>query len=148
LDATFRVYTKLPIAIAALMLAAASNAGLAQQTAQPGAKVTTITKSTTNTWGKPINLPTKSPEVTVRVTEFAPGMVGTAHSNPFPRYVYILDETLTVDTAEGKSVDFPAGSVLLSGQQVLTPRNKGSVPVKLLVIDQTEAGVDNIVAQK
>ena len=142
----FPMYTKM--AFAALMLAAASNSALAQQAAPPAVKATTIMKATTNTWGKPFNFPTKSPEVTVTAIDYPPGGVGATHSNPFPRYVYVLEGTLTVDTAEGKSVDFPAGSIILSGQQVITSRNKGSAPAKLLVIEQTEAGVGNTVAQK
>ncbi len=142
----FPMYTKM--AFAALMLAAASNSALAQQAAPPAVKATTITKATTNTWSKPFNFPTKSPEVIVSIVDFLPGAAGPTHSNPFPRYIYILEGTLTVDTVEGKTVDFPAGSIILSGQQVVTARNKGSVPAKLLVIDQTEAGVGNTVAQK
>jgi quercetin dioxygenase-like cupin family protein len=107
-----------------------------------------IVRRTSNTWNRPFHFPSRVPEVTASVIEYPAGAVGPHQTNPYTRYLYVLEGTLTLEVDDGGAVEFPAGSLILSGSTWLVPRNKGNVPVKLLVIDQTEVGQPNSVLEK
>jgi quercetin dioxygenase-like cupin family protein len=133
----------LALAVAALAIGHA----LAQETST-AAKHEEILRRTSNTWNKPFVLPSRIPEVTASVVEYPPGASGERQFNPYSRYIYILEGTLTLDVEGRGPVDFPAGSLILTGNTWLTPKNHGTVATKLLVIDQTEAGESNALPQK
>jgi len=134
-----------------LGLAAATAAfgwALAQQTPFPLSKQEEILRRTSNTWNKPFTFPSRVPEVTVTIIEYPPGASEERQNNPYSRYMYVLEGTLTLDVDGRGPVHFPAGSLILSGNTWLTPRNNGVVSAKLLVIDQAEAGASNILLDK
>jgi quercetin dioxygenase-like cupin family protein len=130
--------------------AAVASMGLAlgQQTPLPRPKQEEIVRRTSNTWNKPFILPANVPEVSATIVEYPPGASGDRQTNPYSRYIYVLGGTLTLDVDGRGPVDFPAGSLILSGSIWLTPRNNGAVPAKTLVIDQTEAGESNALLEK
>jgi len=132
--------------VAALTTSLAAMSG--QQVSSQSASREQLVKRTSNSWNKVLNFPTKNPEVRASVVQYAPGAAGRHQTNPHPRYIYVLEGTLTVDLDDGEAVDFPAGSFILSGNTWLTPKNKGTVTAKILVIDQTEAGQHNVVIQR
>jgi quercetin dioxygenase-like cupin family protein len=130
--------------------AAAASVGLAlgQQISAPLPKQEEIVRRTSNTWNKPFILPANVPEVSADIIEYPPGASGERQTNPYARYIYVLEGTLTLDVDGRGSVDFPARSLILSGGTWLTPKNNGAVPAKILVIDQTEAGESNALLEK
>jgi quercetin dioxygenase-like cupin family protein len=107
-----------------------------------------IVRRTSNSWNKPIRFPAKIPEVAANIIEFPPKTVGVRHMSHYTRYIYVLQGILTFDFDDGRTVDFPTGSLILSGSTWLTPKNNGMIPTKVLVIDQTEAGESNSVLEK
>jgi hypothetical protein len=128
--------------------AAALGWALGQQISTPLPKQEEILRRTSNTWNKPLIFPSQVPEVTATVIEYPPGASGEHQINPYSRYIYVLEGTLTLDVDGRGLVDFPAGRLILSGSTWLTPRNNGAVPAKLLVIDQAEAGHSNSLPEK
>jgi quercetin dioxygenase-like cupin family protein len=130
--------------------ATAASLGLAmgQQVSAPLPNQEEIARRTSNTWNKPFHFPAKIPEVTASIIEYPPGTEGVRHTSPYSRYIYVLEGTLTLDLDGGRPVDFPAGSLILSGNTWLTPKNNGMVPAKVLVIDQTEVGESNSLLKK
>jgi quercetin dioxygenase-like cupin family protein len=107
-----------------------------------------ILRRTSNTWNKPFVFPSRVPEVTATIIEYPPGASAERQINPYSRYVYVLEGTLTLDVDGRGPVDFPAGSLILSGNTWVTPKNNGAVAAKVLVIDQTEAGESNALLEK
>jgi quercetin dioxygenase-like cupin family protein len=108
-----------------------------------------ILKTTLTREGKPVEFPKTNTEVTADIVEFAPGSVRPRTFHPWPRYVYVIEGTLTVGDDAGKDAQYPAGSLLVTQNSWDIPKNLGSAPVKLLVIDTTEAGKsNNIVSEK
>jgi len=128
--------------------AAAFGSALEQQIPIPISKQEEILRRTSNTWNKPFTFPSRVPEVTATIIEYPPGASGERQNNPYSRYLYVLEGTLTLEVDGRGPVDFPAGSVILSGNTWLTPKNNGAVAVKLLVIDQAEAGESNALLDK
>jgi quercetin dioxygenase-like cupin family protein len=127
---------------------AALSYALGQQISIPLAKHEEILRRTSNTWNKPFNFPSRVPEVTATIMEYPPHTSGERQINPYSRYLYVLEGTLTLDVDGRGSIDFPAGSLIVSGTTWLTPRNNGAVAAKLLVIDQTEVGESNAILEK
>ena len=123
--------------------AAALGCALAQQ-----AKHEEILRRTSNTWNKPLTFPSRLPEVTATLIEYPPGASEERQINRYSRYLYVLDGTLTLDVDGRGPVAFPAGSLIVSGNTWLTPKNNGAVTAKVLVIDQTEAGEPNVLLEK
>jgi quercetin dioxygenase-like cupin family protein len=128
--------------------AAVLSYALGQQISSPLVKQEEILRRTSNTWNKPFIFPSRMPEVTATIIEYPPGTSGERQINPYSRYIYILEGTLTLDVDGRGPVDFPAGSLILSGSTWLIPKNNGTVTARLLVIDQTEAGKSNVLFEK
>lgn len=104
--------------------------------------VTPIRSTTTTSTGQPITLPQKNVEAAASIFEIAPGAKLPVHKHPFARYAYVLAGTLQVTNADtGHSDTFKPGDFIVEMiDQWHTGANIGSDPVKLLVIDQIEAG--------
>jgi quercetin dioxygenase-like cupin family protein len=134
--------------LASAATAAALGYALGQQISLPFADQEEILRRTSNTWNKPFIFPSRMPEVTATIVEYPPGASGARQINPYSRYIYVLEGTLTLDADGRGPVDFPAGSLILSGNTWLTPKNNGAVAAKLLVIDQAEAGESNALLEK
>jgi quercetin dioxygenase-like cupin family protein len=103
---------------------------------------TPIARSDTTIIGQKIEVP-KNPTVICSSSVFAPGARTPIHKHPYPHYVYIQEGTLTiVKTDTGRSYDMKAGTFFLEMVDAWHYGiNKGSVPVRTLVVDQVPAGV-------
>jgi quercetin dioxygenase-like cupin family protein len=109
-------------------------------------KVTPILTTTKTAIGQQIVLPSKEPQVVVTMLEIAPGTKLPRHEHPFQRYGYLLQGELTVEYEGGQRQTFHAGDFIVEALGVWHfGTNTGSVPVKLLVIDQVEAGKSNTI---
>ena len=106
---------------------------------------TTVTSS-----GQPIVLPQKDAQVIVSTYEIPPGAVLPKHKHPFPRYGYVQAGTIEVTNLDiGKTETFKTGDFIVEAvDQWHFGANKGTGPVKLLVIDMVEKGAVNTVLQK
>lgn len=104
--------------------------------------VTPIRSTTVTSTGQPITLPQKNVEVAASIFDIAPGATLPVHKHPFPRYGYVLAGTLKVTNVDtGKSDVFKTGDFIVEMiDQWHQGSNIGADPVKLLVIDQIEAG--------
>ena len=136
-----------PTALGAFMLAGALCAAADDV---PQVKVTTIFSSMTTAIGQPIVLPKANAEVHVTVYEIPVGARLAVHKHPFPRYAYVLAGKLRVTEEDnGRTFDYIAGDFLI--EMVDTwhfGTNIGTEPVRLLVIDQVEAGQQNTIPFK
>jgi quercetin dioxygenase-like cupin family protein len=140
------------ILIAALLATGASfSAAYALDSGAAAPVVVTPVKSTAVTsTGQPITLPQKNIEVTASIFDIAPGATLPVHKHPFPRYGYVLSGTLKVTNVDtGRSDTFKAGDFIVEMiDQWHQGSNIGLDPVKLLVIDQIEAGVQATVLKQ
>ena len=89
-------------------------------------------------------------EVAASIFDIAPGATLPVHKHPFPRYGYVLAGTLKVTNVDtGKSDMFKAGDFIVEMiDQWHQGSNIGADPVKLLVIDQIEAGAQATVLRQ
>jgi quercetin dioxygenase-like cupin family protein len=112
--------------------------------------VTPIRSTTVTSTGQPITLPQKNVEVTASIFDIAPGATLPVHKHPFPRYGYVLSGTLKVTNVDtGKSDVFKTGDFIVEMiDQWHQGSNIGADPVKLLVIDQIEAGAQATILQQ
>jgi quercetin dioxygenase-like cupin family protein len=99
--------------------------------------------------GQPIEAPAH-PTVIATIVTFQPGDKTDAHKHLYPHYGYMLEGTLTiVNTQTGKSFELKPGAFLV--EMIDTwhyGENRGTVPVKMLIVDTVPAGVKiNVVAQ-
>lgn len=104
--------------------------------------VTPVKTSAVTSTGQPITLPLRNVEVTASIYDIAPGATLPVHRHPFARYGYVLAGTLKVTNVDtGKSDVFKTGDFIVEMiDQWHQGANIGADPVKLLVIDQIEAG--------
>lgn len=112
--------------------------------------VTPIKTTTVTSTGQPIVLPQGTVEVTASIFDIAPGATLPVHKHPFPRYGYVLAGTLEVTNVDtGKSDVFKTGDLIVEMvDQWHQGANIGADPVKLLVIDQIEAGAQATVLRQ
>ena len=130
--------------IAASLIALVSLA--AANAADGPVKATPVLTATTTATGQPIVLPSKDVQVIVTTLEIAPGAKLPRHKHPFQRYGYVVQGDLTVEYEGGKRQTFHAGDFIVEALNVWHfGANTGTVPVKLLVIDQVEVGKTNTV---
>ena len=104
--------------------------------------VTPIRSTTVTSTGQPITPPQKNVEVAASIYDIAPGATLPVHKHPFPRYAYVLAGTLTVTKVDtGQTDTFKTGDLIVEMiDEWHFGANLGADPVKLLVIDQIEAG--------
>ena len=129
--------TALLLAGASFTVAYALDSGAAAPVVVTPVKTTAVTST-----GQPIVLPLRNVEVTASIFDIAPGATLPVHKHPFPRYAYVLAGTIKVTNADtGKSDTFKTGDFIVEMiDQWHQGSNIGADPVKLLVIDQIEAG--------
>ena len=115
--------------------------GAAQAADAPAVKVVPLARVNTTVAGQPIVVPEK-PDVIVSIATFPPGARLPEHQHRFPHYVYVMEGALTVvNTDANKTFDVKAGDFVVEMQDTWHYGiNNGTVPVKLLVIDQVPAG--------
>jgi quercetin dioxygenase-like cupin family protein len=134
---------KRPIAALLLCLACLSPA-MAEDTA--AVKVVPVLTTTKTATGQPLVLPDKNPQVVVTSMEIAPGARLPRHMHPFARYAYVLQGEVTVEYEGGQRRVFHAGEFIVEAIGVWHfGTNTGTVPLRLLVIDQVEAGKSNTI---
>ena len=133
-----RLIAALLLSLACLGPAAAENAGTV--------KVTSVLSATTTTIGQPLVLPSQNPQVVVTTMEIASGTRLPRHMHPFARYAYILQGEVTVEYEGGQRQTFHAGDFIVEAIGVWHfGMNTGAAPLRLLVIDQVEAGKPNTI---
>jgi len=112
--------------------------------------VTPIRSTTVTSTGQPITPPQKNVEVAASIYDIAPGAKLPVQKHPFPRYAYVMAGTLQVTNVEtGQSDTFKTGDLIVEMvDQWHYGANLGADPVKLLVIDQIEAGTATTILKK
>ena len=100
-----------------------------------------IARTGTTITGEKIVVP-PNPDVVTSIATFPPGAELPVHKHPYPHYVYVLEGNLTVFNVDtGKSFVAKQGDfVVETNANWHYGKNEGTVPVKLLVIDQLPAG--------
>ena len=123
--------------------------GLAQAADAPKVQITPVTRTNVTVTGQPIIVPDK-PDVIVSIATFPPGARLAEHQHPHPHYIYVLEGVLTVvNTATNKSFEAKAGDFVVEMQDTWHYGiNNGTVPVKLLAIDQVPVGTPNNLVPK
>jgi len=131
-----RVLVLVVAAIAFVNIAHA--AGTPQVTGQPLANTNKTNE------GQQIVAP-EHPNVVASITTFPPGAETPEHKHLYPHYVYVMEGTLTVTNLEtGKKFEAKQGQFVVEMMNVWHKgKNEGTIPVKLLVIDQLPSGVTN-----
>lgn len=132
-------------ALAAMVFACAS----ASAADAPAVQVTPIARTNTTITGQPITVP-EHPDVVVSIATFPPGARIPEHQHPHPHYVYVLEGVLTVvNTDAHKTFDVKAGDFVVEMMDTWHYGiNNGTVPVRLLVIDQVPHGAPNNMVQR
>jgi len=123
--------------------------GLAQAADAPKVQITPVTRTNVTVTGQPIIVPDK-PDVIVSIATFPPGARLPEHQHPHPHYIYVLEGVLTVvNTATNKSFEAKVGDFVVEMQDTWHYGiNNGTVPVKLLAIDQVPHGAANNLVPK
>ena len=104
--------------------------------------VTPLANTDKTVTGQPIIAP-EHPAVIATVLTFQPGDKTAIHKHPWPHYGYMLEGVLTITNTEtGKSYEVKAGEFLVEMQNTAHfGENRGTVPVKILIVDTVPAGV-------
>lgn len=105
--------------------------------------ITPILSTTTTITGQRLELPDQ-PEVRASIVELAPGASLPVHQHPYQRYAYILEGDVTVTFPdEEKTFVSKAGDFIVEGREHWHfGVNKGTKPVRLLVIDHVPVGAE------
>jgi quercetin dioxygenase-like cupin family protein len=95
-----------------------------------------ILNTTTTATGQAIVLP-NNPRVIGSIVVLPPGYAPGYHKHPFPRYAYVLSGELEVQDKSGGTRRYGPGQMFVETVNAWhRPRVEGSVPVRLVVIDQ------------
>lgn len=122
---------------AALM---ASGASCAEERASAEV-VTEIARTTKTATGQPIALPQGPLEVVASIYTLAPGVKLPEHKHPHQRYAYVLEGELKVQQADSPPRLYRAGEFIVESVDGWHfGATAGTVPVRLLVIDQAPPG--------
>jgi quercetin dioxygenase-like cupin family protein len=107
----------------------------------PPVTVKTLVTTDKTVLGQPLVLPKHDPQLIVSVYDIAPGARLPRHKHPFSRYAYVLAGELTIEFDGGEQRHYRTGEVVVEAVDTWHfGINMGVVPVRLLVIDQVEAG--------
>ena len=125
----------------ALLLALLLAAGTARTDQAPPVTVKTLITTDRTVLGQKLVLPKHDPVLIVSTYDIAPGARLPRHEHPFSRYAYVLQGDLTVEFDGGLQKQYHAGDFIVEAVGSWHfGMNPGKVPVRLLVIDQVEAG--------
>jgi len=137
LETMYRLSTKVGTGLVLLCLLVAP----AAQADSPKVTVTPLVDTTKTVLGQPLVLPSKNPELKVALFEIPPGAKLPRHEHPWPRYAYVLAGELTVTFDGGLAKHYKAGDFIVEAVNAWHyGENTGKDTVRLLVIDQVEAG--------
>jgi quercetin dioxygenase-like cupin family protein len=107
----------------------------------PPVTVKTLVTTDKTVLGQPLVLPKHDPQLIVSIYDIAPGARLPRHKHPFSRYAYVLAGELTIEFDGGEQRHYRTGEVVVEAVDTWHfGINMGVVPVRLLVIDQVEAG--------
>ena len=124
----------------ALLLGVVSLAGAAWAQAT-GLKATMILQASTTPAGQPIQFPLFRNQFTANLVEIAPGGQVGRHMHPVPVLVYIMEGELTVEADGQPARSYKAGQAAVEVMNTWhNGLNRGSVPVKFLVVYAGEEG--------
>ena len=124
----------------ALLLSATSLGGVAWAQAT-GLKATTILQAATTPEGQPIQFPLFRNQFTASLVEIAPGGQVGRHMHPVPVLVYIMEGELTVEADGQPARTYRPGQAAVEVVNTWhNGLNRGSVPVKFLVVYAGEEG--------
>ncbi len=133
--------------IAAFALALALPAFAAET---PKVTVEPVARINQTVTGQDIVIPEK-PDIVVAIATFPPGARLPEHKHPWPHLAYVLDGVLTVTNTEtGKTFAVKKGDFTAEMENTWHYGvNNGTVPVRLLVIDEVPRGTkSNMVPRK
>ena len=107
----------------------------------PPVTVTMLMTTDKTVLGQKLVLPKHDPQLIVSIYDIAPGARLPRHKHPFSRYAYVLAGEITVEFDGGLQRRYRAGEFIVEAVNSWHfGANLGAVPVRLLVIDQVEAG--------
>jgi quercetin dioxygenase-like cupin family protein len=134
------------IAAGLLMLLALGSA----RAEEPAAiKVSKVLTTTTTVTGQKLVLPGPDAQLVATIIDIAPGARLPRHMHPYPRYAYVLEGNLTVDYEGTGPQHYRKGDFIVEAVNTWHfGMNSGTTPVRLLVIDQVEAGKSNMIMAK
>ena len=104
--------------------------------------VTTLLKTTATAAGQSIVFPAGNTEVMALIVDLPGGADTGWHEHPFPRYAYVMSGAVTVESDRGVRQTYRTGSFFVE-QTGIFHHGTTTVPTRLLVIDQAEAGKGN-----
>jgi quercetin dioxygenase-like cupin family protein len=114
--------------------------------AQVGFRATTVFQGTKTVIGQEIQFPLFRNQITALLIEIAPGGETGRHQHPAPTFVYVLEGTVTIDVEGHPQAVHTAGQGFLEANNVWhNGRNRGTTPLKLLVVFSGEEGKPNLV---
>jgi quercetin dioxygenase-like cupin family protein len=116
-------------------------------TAQVKFSSTSILQSTVTNAGGPITSPaTDNAEVTALRVDIGPGGETGRHMHLYPAFVYVLEGAVDVEIEGGGSHSYKVGDSFLEAINTWhNGKNRGSRPVKLLVVFAGVQGKPNLV---
>jgi quercetin dioxygenase-like cupin family protein len=124
---------------AGLLLLLACGSAAAEEPA--AIKARQILATTTTVTGQKLVLPGRNAQLLVSILDIAPGARLPRHMHPYPRYAYVLQGELVVDYDGSGPKVYGTGEFIVEAVNTWHfGENKGTTPVRLLVIDQVEAG--------
>jgi quercetin dioxygenase-like cupin family protein len=114
----------------------------AQADDAPKMSVTPVARTNLTITGQHVVVPS-NPDVIVATAIFPPGARLPAHKHLYPHYVYVTEGTLTVVNLEtNMTYQVEAGSLVAEPLNTWHYGiNNGTVPVKMVVVDQVPHGV-------
>jgi len=115
-----------------------------------GFKATPVLKTGQTASAAKIKYPrTGQAEVVSVIGELEPGGRTSRHQHPVPVFVYVLDGTLTVQAEGGQPREYKPGQAFMEDVNHWHQAfNKGSTPVKILVVFMGEAGKPTTITAK
>jgi quercetin dioxygenase-like cupin family protein len=88
----------------------------------------------------------KPAQVSSSIVELEPGQETGWHKHKAPMYVYVLEGTVSVEYDAGVTKEYPAGTAMVEAVDVWhNGTNKGTEPVRMLVVNIGAKGVKNTV---
>jgi quercetin dioxygenase-like cupin family protein len=133
------------VTLASLVLATAGTAqqaGTGDQALPKGFKTTPVLKSVQTASNMKIEYARAGQaEVVSVIGELEPGGRTSRHQHPVPVFVYVLEGTLTVQADGGPAREYAQGKAFIEDMNHWHQAfNKGTVPVKILVVFMGEEG--------
>lgn len=124
-----------------IALALVLTAGTAIVRAQVGIRSTTVLQTTSTAVGQPLQFPLFRNQLTGVVIEIAPGGQVGRHMHPVPNFVYVLEGMLTIEAEGHPSRSYASGDAFVESVNTWhNGLNRGSTPVKILVVFAGEEG--------